>query len=111
MAQEAQLTRPRPFGDEITLFQTQALVVVHDIGPAQGTEIADRLSTEFGSVVKSGRFYPNMDALTDKGLVNKGQFDDRANAYSLTDKGEERLKNHILWELENGPVDDEVVFG
>lgn len=106
MAHDATLTRSRPFGDEITAFQTQALVVIHDLGIAQGTEIADRLSTEFESSVKSGRFYPNMDALTNKGLVNKGQLDDRANAYSLTDEGEERLRNHILWELENGPVDD-----
>ncbi len=58
MAQEAKLTRPRPFGDEITLFQSQALVVVHDLGPAQGTEIADRLTEDFGSEVASGRCYP-----------------------------------------------------
>lgn len=104
---ECQTQGPRPFGDEITGFQTQLLVVVSDLTGASGADISRRLGAEFGKRIDAGRFYPTMDALVEEGLVHKGtrEGNDRSNAYSLTDEGRARLQAHIVWELQNGPVD------
>lgn len=111
-SQKAQLSRPQPFGDELTSFQLHVLVITHSLDKASGTEISNKLANDFGTAIYSGRFYPTMDTLDRKGLIDKvdGGFDDRTNAYSLTDEGEQRLREHILWEIEHGPVDSGGLF-
>jgi DNA-binding PadR family transcriptional regulator len=38
------------------------------------------------------RSYPNLDALVDKGLVEKSEVDGHTNAYTLTDRAVRELK-------------------
>jgi DNA-binding PadR family transcriptional regulator len=42
--------------------------------------------------------YPNLDALVDKGLVEKGKFDRRTNYYAETQRGHRELEARRNWE-------------
>jgi len=45
-----------------------------------------------------GRLYPNLDTLVQKGLVKKGDKDCRANAYTVTKRGQRVLEARRDWE-------------
>jgi DNA-binding PadR family transcriptional regulator len=44
--------------------------------------------------------YPNLDALVDKGYLEKGSIDKRTNEYTLTDAGRALLAERREWEAE-----------
>lgn len=48
--------------------------------------------------VNHGQLYPTLDDLVSAGYVEKGQIDDRTNAYSLTDEGRELIEERLEWE-------------
>ena len=60
--------------------------------PPKGVAIKDVLSSEYGEEVRHGRLYPNLDALADADLLDKGTYDDRTNKYELTEWGERVLE-------------------
>ena len=45
-----------------------------------------------------GHLYPNLDTLVQKGLVKKGDKDCRANAYTVTKRGQRVLEARRDWE-------------
>ena len=89
---------------DLTGFQRDLLYVIAGLDGPKGLAIKDRLDDYYGSEINHGRLYPNLDALVEKGLVEKGRIDDRTNAYTLTQRGERELDARREWE--NGMVDD-----
>lgn len=57
-----------------------------------GLGIKRELEAYYGSEVNHGQLYPNLDALVEDGLVEKGAIDKRTNYYRLTNDGEEALR-------------------
>lgn len=83
---------------ELTGFQRDCLVVIAGLDSPKGLAIKDELDEYYGSEINHGRLYPNLDALVQAGLIEKGQIDDRTNSYSLTDEGRELLAGRYEWE-------------
>ncbi len=46
----------------------------------------------------TGRLYPNLDTIVNKGLVEKGQLDRRTNYYAITEDGEDAIEDRRAWE-------------
>ena len=85
---------------DLTGFQRDLLYVIAGLDGPKGLAIKDRLDDYYGTEINHGRLYPNLDALVEKGLVEKGRIDDRTNAYSLTQRGERELAARREWEDE-----------
>lgn len=83
---------------DLTGFQRDCLVVIAGLDSPKGLAIKDELDEYYGSEINHGRLYPNLDELVQKGLIEKGQIDDRTNSYSLTDEGRELLAGRYEWE-------------
>lgn len=84
--------------DDLTAFQRDLLGVLAGLDEPHGFAIKDGLSDYYGSEIRSGRFYPGLDTLVDKGLVNNGKHDERTNAYTLTRRGRDELRARRDWE-------------
>jgi DNA-binding PadR family transcriptional regulator len=92
---------PRPL-NELTAFQRDIMVVVEsmdDDSDRVGLRIKEALDQEYGDI-NHGRLYPNLDTLTDDGLLAKAKIDGRTNSYGLTLKGKKRLDAHRAWMAE-----------
>ena len=85
---------------DLTGFQRDLLYVIAGLDGPKGLAIKDRLDDYYGTEINHGRLYPNLDALVEKGLVEKGRIDDRTNAYNLTQRGERELQARREWENE-----------
>ena len=85
---------------DLTGFQRDLLYVIAGLDGPKGLAIKDRLDDYYGTEINHGRLYPNLDALVEKGLVEKGRIDDRTNAYNLTQRGERELRARREWEDE-----------
>jgi len=74
----------------LTGFQRDALEAIarleRDDETCYGLAIKRRLESQHGEV-NHGRLYPNLDALVERGLVEKSALDRRTNEYVLTDDG------------------------
>lgn len=73
----------------------------HEIQPWDALEILvfwNYRDEYYASEINHGRLYPNLDELVGAGYVEKGQIDDRTNAYSLTEKERVLLKERLEWE-------------
>jgi len=82
-------------GDEVDLteFQLKLLFTVARAGPGSGTTVKEMMEDKYtGSEVNHGRMYPNLDVLTELGLINRGQMDRRTNKYTITEDGVEYLR-------------------
>ena len=84
----------------LTAFQRDILYVIAGLDAPKGLAIKDELDEYYNTVVNHGRLYPNLDALVEKGLIEKGQKDDRTNAYTLTNRGRRELEARREWERE-----------
>jgi len=82
---------------ELTGFQRDLLYVIHGSDRPSGQDIKEKISEDVGEV-NHGRLYPNLDALVEEGLVNKGQHDRRTNYYEISEKGEDLLEQRRSWE-------------
>jgi len=87
---------------DLTGFQRDLLTVLAGFN-AQGDDpkglaLKDELDSYYSGDINHGRLYPNLDALVDKGLVEKGRIDDRTNSYSLTGRGHRELEARREWE-------------
>ncbi|MFC4987638.1 MULTISPECIES: PadR family transcriptional regulator [Saliphagus] len=82
--------------DELTGFQRDLLYVIAGTDEPSGREIMADID-DYVEEVTHGRLYPNLDALVECGLVEKGERDRRTNYYALTDRGERALEERREW--------------
>lgn len=85
---------------DLTGFQRDCLYVIAGMESPKGLAIKEELDEYFNTDINHGRLYPNLDALVEKGLVEKGHKDDRTNEYVLTDRGRRELVARREWEQE-----------
>lgn len=83
---------------DLTGFQRDLLYVIAGLGNPKGLAIKQELDEYYGDEINHGRLYPNLDAIVQKGLVQKGQKDNRTNAYSITQRGQRELEARREWE-------------
>ena len=88
---------------DLTGFQRDLLYVVAGLDEPHGLAIKDELEEYYESEIHHGRLYPNLDELVEKGLVDKGEIDQRTNYYALTKRGNRELDARREWE--DGYVD------
>lgn len=84
--------------DGLTVFQYDLLSVLREHGPQKGTAVKRRLEDSrerYGGSINHGRLYPNLDALVESGLVDKGKRDDRTNEYAVTEYGIDALDARV----------------
>lgn len=89
---------------DLTAFQRDCLYVIAGLESPKGLAIKNELDGYYSSVVNHGRLYPNLDALVEKGLVEKGSKDDRTNEYRLTERGRREIEARREWEEERMAV-------
>lgn len=83
---------------DLSGFQRDLLYVVFGLDEPHGLAIKDHLEDYYEDEVHHGRLYPNLDALVENGLVEKGRKDDRTNTYMLTQRGRRELSARREWE-------------
>jgi DNA-binding PadR family transcriptional regulator len=83
---------------DLTGFQRDILYVLGGLESPKGLAIKDELDSYYSTDINHGRLYPNLDALVEKGLIEKGRIDDRTNSYSLTSRGRRELEARREWE-------------
>ncbi len=83
---------------DLTGFQRDLLYVIVGGDRPHGLAIKDELEEYYGTEINHGRLYPNLDTLVEKGLVEKGQIDQRTNSYSLTQRGSREIEARREWE-------------
>lgn len=88
---------------DLTAFQRDLLYVLAGIEDGKhdephGLAIKEALEDYYYREIHHGRLYPNLDTLTDEGLVEKGKQDQRTNSYHLTDQGIECIRTRHDWE-------------
>ena len=82
---------------ELTGFQRDLLYVIAGSDRPSGQEIKERIGKDVGEV-NHGRLYPNLDALVEDGLVDKGQQDRRTNYYTISETGQQAIRERREWE-------------
>lgn len=90
---------------DLTGFQRDLLLVIAGLDEPKGLDVNDELERYYGTEIRHGRLYPNLDTLVNKGLVKKGKHDLRTNKYVLTDRGEREIEARLNWELSYIPDD------
>lgn len=83
---------------DLTGFQRDVLYVIAGLSEPHGVAVKDELENYYETDIYYGQLYPNLDTLADKGLIDKGQKDDRTNMYTVTDRGRRELKARRDWE-------------
>ena len=84
--------------EELSAFQRDTLYAVGKLQDPHGLAIKQQLEAYYNSEVNHGRLYPNLDQLVERGLIDKGQKNDRTNEYQLTDRAREMIRNRREWE-------------
>jgi len=82
---------------DLTGFQRDLLYVIAGSDLPSGQTIQQKLETHIDNV-NHGRLYPNLDALVEYGLVEKGSQNNRTNYYAVTQSGEQLLARRREWE-------------
>ena len=83
---------------DLTGFQRDLLYVITDLDEPHGLAVKGELEEYYESEIHHGRLYPNLDTLVDKGLVDKGELDQRTNYYTTTRRGEREIADRRKWE-------------
>lgn len=86
---------------DLTSFQRDMLYAIAGLDESYGLAIKRELEEYYQKEIHPGRLYPNLDTLADKGLVKKGQYDKRTNAYTLTARGRREIEGRREWENEH----------
>ncbi|WP_331234159.1 helix-turn-helix transcriptional regulator [Natronorarus salvus] len=89
--------------NDLTAFQRDLLTAIGGLDEPKGLDVCDELTEYYGKEIRHGRLYPNLDALVEKGLVEKGKHDLRTNKYTLTQRGRRELEARLNWELSYVP--------
>lgn len=87
---------------DLTGFQRDLLYVIAGLEKPHGLAIKDELEDYYENEIHHGRLYPNLNTVVEKGLVKKGQRDQRTNTYALTDRGRRELADRREWEAQHG---------
>ena len=95
--------------EDLTGFQRDLLYVTagldDDSVPPHGLAIKSELEEDYSGEINHGRLYPNLNALVDKGLLAKGEIDDRTNSYALTPRGVREIDARRQWEKQHVSVE------
>jgi len=83
---------------DLTGFQRDLLYVIASDDGQHGLAIKDDMETYYEAEINHGRLYPNLDALIEKGLIEKSKQDGRTNAYDLTARGTREIEARMEWE-------------
>jgi len=83
---------------DLTGFQRDLLYVTAGQTKPSGLDIKERLDDYYETEIHHGRLYPNLDALVEKGLLEKGEKDRRTNYYTVTTRGQRELEARREWE-------------
>ncbi|RKD85903.1 PadR family transcriptional regulator [Halopiger aswanensis] len=83
---------------DLTAFQRDLLYVIAGQDEPHGLAIKDELEEYYEKEIHHGRLYPNLDTVVDKGLVEKGELDQRTNYYTITARGQRELEARREWE-------------
>jgi DNA-binding PadR family transcriptional regulator len=83
---------------DLTDFQRDLLYVVAGQDKPHGLAIKDELDDYYEKEIHHGRLYPNLDTLVEKGLLEKGEQDQRTNYYTVTTRGQRELEARRDWE-------------
>jgi len=91
---------------DLTGFQRDLLFVVAGLEEPHGLAIKEELEEYYESEIHHGRLYPNLDTLVDKGLIDKGQRDQRTNYYTVTRRGRREIDARRTWESQYVDFDE-----
>ena len=94
---------------DLTAFQRDLLFTIAGLDDPKGVEVKESIERYYGTEIRHGRLYPNLDSLVEKALVKKGQYDHRTNKYVLTSRGQRQIKSRIEWQLAS--VSDDMKSG
>ncbi|PCR91475.1 PadR family transcriptional regulator [Natrinema ejinorense] len=83
---------------DLTGFQRDLLYVIAGQDDPHGLAIKAELEEYYEKEIHHGRLYPNLDEIVDKGLVEKGELDQRTNYYTITARGRRELDARREWE-------------
>jgi len=83
---------------DLTGFQRDLLYTIAGLEDPHGLAIKDELEGYYEKEIHHGRLYPNLDALVEKGLVEKGDKDRRTNYYTVTRRGRGEIEARREWE-------------
>ncbi|MFB1065272.1 PadR family transcriptional regulator [Natrinema sp. CBA1119] len=83
---------------DLTGFQRDLLYTIAGQDDPHGLAIKDELEDYYEKEIHHGRLYPNLDEVVDKGLVEKGELDQRTNYYTITARGRRELEARREWE-------------
>lgn len=83
---------------DLTGFQRDLLYVISGLNEPHGLAIKAELENYYQQEIHHGRLYPNLDTLVDKGLIEKGQRDNRTNSYILSQRGRREIETRREWE-------------
>ncbi|WP_114578552.1 PadR family transcriptional regulator [Saliphagus sp. LR7] len=84
---------------DLTRFQLDLLAAItHVKEEAYGLAIKRTLEEAYDDEeVNTSRHYQNLDALVEKGLVEKGTLDRRTNEYQISERGRRVLQGRVGW--------------
>jgi PadR family transcriptional regulator PadR len=85
---------------DLTGFQRDLLYVIDGLDDPHGLALKASLENYYEKEIHHGRLYPNLDELVEKGLVEKGEKDQRTNIYTLTRRGRREIEARREWEQE-----------
>ena len=95
---------------DLTGFQRDLLYVIAGLDKPHGLAIKEELEDYYGKEIHHGRLYPNLDTLVTKGLVEKGQLDNRTNSYTLSHRGQREIEARREWEQQYLETTDELAI-
>ena len=73
-------------------------MIIGGLDKPNGLEIKEELESYYVNEINHGRLYPNLDTLVEDELLEKSKADERTNTYTLTEKGEQALRERHEWE-------------
>jgi DNA-binding PadR family transcriptional regulator len=83
--------------DDLSAIQRDILVMTQALGGASGVEIYEELNTKLLFEVNEGRFYANLNKLSNMGMIVKERVDGRENKYRAAKRGRRAMHNYFDW--------------
>lgn len=82
---------------DLTAFQRDLLYIASG-EKLKGLAIKEKMQDYYKEEVNHGRLYPNLDTLVEKGLIEKGEQDERTNYYTITERGRREIEAREDWQ-------------